>query len=83
MLVVSYSLQDNYFQSLVLIFLAAPAGAAGKKKKSWTCVPEWVFKSRQLTGGGTTLRIQDPVPGAIKVPGKSAVRKPGTDPANA
>lgn len=34
MLVVSYSLQDNYFQSLVLISLAAPAGGAAGKKEA-------------------------------------------------
>lgn len=32
MLVVSYSLHDNYFQNLVLISLAAPAGGAAGKK---------------------------------------------------
>lgn len=43
MLVVSYSLQDNYFQSLALISLAAPAGGAAGKKRSWTNSCAWMF----------------------------------------
>lgn len=82
MLVVSYSLHDNYFQSLVLISLAAPAGGAAGKK-SWTCVQECVFRYRHSISGETSLSLQDPVSGATEAPVKTAVGKPGTDPANA
>lgn len=82
MLVLNYSLQDNCFQNLVLISLAAPAGGAAGKR-SWTFVHELVFTSRHPVAGEVSLRLQDPQSGATEVPGKTAARKPGTDPATA
>lgn len=42
-----------------------------------------VFRFRHSIVGGTSIRFQESVSEATEVPGKTAVEKPGADPANA